>query len=155
MKRFLIPLIAVSVYAMGCVEDKHDYNQCKDIEYARCELRANCQTAAYQNEDPEARVDFDDRFPDFELEQCISHAREHCGTKKLGAKSRCKELSINICVDQCVEAILNLGPRFDAGVMEGPHCDDLERGIDETLPLPECDFVQTKDENEDLDRDAG
>jgi hypothetical protein len=154
MKCILIILFTVSLFAMGCVEEKHDYKQCKDIEIARCELRANCQIEA--SEDPQDKADFDDRFPNFDLDTCIAFAEEHCGTRKLGATAFCTEVSINICVDQCVEAILNLGPDPDDPTAPGPNeCDRLERGIDETLVLSECDFIQLTAEIEDNHPDAG
>ncbi len=154
MKFILISLVVVSLFAMGCVEEKHDSKQCKEIEIARCELRLNCQTEA--SEDPVEKADFDHRFPGFDLDTCIAFAKEHCGTKKLGAKVLCTEQSINLCVDQCVEAILALGPTpADAGVQGPNSCDDLSRGEDETLDLPECDFIQLTSEVEENDQDAG
>jgi hypothetical protein len=156
MKVILIILVTASLFAMGCVEDKPDYKQCRDIEIARCELRANCQTAAY--EDPIDKQNFNDRFPNFDLDTCIAFAKEHCGTRKLGATEVClaTHVSINDCVDLCVEAILGLGPDpADAGV-QGPNaCGLIERGKDETLKLPDCDFIQGSGEDLEGERDGG
>ena len=151
MRRFLICLTVISLCAMGCVEDRLNYNQCKTIEDARCHLVENCRID--QLEFPNEESPFESRYPNFELEQCISHAREHCGTLKLGKGAQCADL--NACADACAEAIIHLGPRFDAGVIDVAFCDDLNRAEDETLDLTECDFAHSEKQLEQHDADGG
>ncbi|MCP4196467.1 MAG: hypothetical protein GY762_04885 [Proteobacteria bacterium] len=151
MKRFLIILFTGALFAMGCVEVRHDYKQCRDIEIARCELRANCKI--YDEHNPNLENPFNQRFPGFNLDECIDFAREHCGTRKLGASSLCTK-DIDTCVDECVEAIIDLGPNPEDPTAPGPNeCDSLKRSLDETLRLEECNFIQGK--NEEIENDGG
>jgi hypothetical protein len=158
MKCFLIVLFTGSLFAMGCVEDRHDYKQCREIEFARCDLRSNC--LIYDEYNPDLRdpdVDpFNKRFPGFNLDACYDFAREHCGTRKLGASSLCtgQGIDINTCVEACVKAIDDLGPDPEDPTAPDPNeCDTLERGKDETLTLDECNFIQGKDE--EIENDGG
>jgi hypothetical protein len=154
MERFLIILFTGSLFAMGCVEERHDYKQCVEIETARCELRDNC--LIYDEYNPNLANPFNKRFPGFNLDTCIDFAREHCGTRKLGASSLCsgQGKEINTCVEECVAAILDLGPDPEDPTAPGPNeCDYLERGLDETLRLEECNFIQGK--NEEIENDGG
>jgi hypothetical protein len=123
---------------MGCVEERHDYKQCREIEFARCDLRSNC--LIYDEYNPNLADPFSQRFPGFNLDACYDFAREHCGTRKLGASSLCtgQGIDINTCVEACVEAIIDLGPDPEDPTAPGPNeCDSLERGKHETLRLDE------------------
>ena len=101
----------------------HNYNECVEIESARCDARTECQ----------GNEVFDKSYPDFDGATCLAYAKEHCRTRKIGAD---QDLWNQRDVDDCATAILGLAENCDALI---------PRGIDETEDLGACWFIDGKD----------
>ena len=111
----------------------HNYDECVQIETARCDARAACK----------GTETFDASYPGFDKDTCIAYAKENCRTRKIGAAGT---LWDQRDVESCVTAIGDLS------------CDDLiPRGIDETESLDACwfiDGIDTAAPNSDTDTET-
>lgn len=118
----------------------HNYNECVEIESARCEARTECQ----------GNEAFDQSYPDFDHDTCITYAKEHCRTRKIDGTNWEQGN-----VDACAAAITALSENCDALI---------PRGNDETEAIRECWFIDgldtaepemdTVDTNSDPDTDS-
>ncbi|MCP4604038.1 MAG: hypothetical protein GY847_26535 [Proteobacteria bacterium] len=145
MKQVFIAAVAFAFLVLGCLDSLHDYSECKEIEFARCELRRDCQD--------EGNGDFKKEFKDFDYDTCIAYSEEHCRTRKIGGGDEeiyGKWNGKN--VDRCVKAINDLFPG---------HCKDLDRSVDETeweFMEETCWFInelEEEEEEEEEPEDAG
>jgi hypothetical protein len=125
----------IVVMPMSCMDPTPDYNECVQIETARCDIRAECK----------GDEDFDKEYPKFDGKTCIAYAKEHCRTREIGGDYTVEQL------EACVTAI-----------REDLTCDDLiPRGTDEIKKknLWDCHFIDGRDAGpkppEDADNDAG
>ena len=98
------------------MDKPQDFAACKKIEIARCELRNDCKGFV----DPDANPNFSKRFPGFDLDTCITYAKEHCRTRKIGTSDSEWD---GDDLDGCIAAI---------GALYPVHCGDLSRSKDET-----------------------
>ena len=120
-----LALVVLVGAAGGCMDKLYDYERCVDIETARCELRDNC-------------------IEGFDKATCVSYYEEYCRTRKLKNDKGIDKAD----VDACVAAI------------EALPCEALydEEGnlaaVDETESLPECDFIETPDDDADAGGDS-
>ena len=137
MSRIAIIYTVFILCTVGCMDPLKNYDECVEIETARCALRQDCKGVG----------DFDAEFPNFEYDTCVAYAEEHCRTTEL-ADPDC-DPNLPACVDACVAAIEALAPDF---------CDDLEMNYNETADLPACDFLMADEDEEEPDagsNDAG
>lgn len=107
------------------MDSLRDYQECKDIETARCDLRDSCKGDKV----------FDKQFPGFDRATCVAYAAEHCRTREIGGAVDWEGTD----VDKCVAAILTVD------------CAVLQKGDDETETLDPCAFINSKSEDEDPD----
>lgn len=132
----LIKICFIGIFASGCLDDLHNYDECVQIETARCDVRAECQG-------DEA---FDDAYPDFDRATCVAYIKEHCRTRKLAGKTWDQS-----DIDKCATAVSELEDNCDALI---------PRGVDETEDLDECWFingsepVDSTDDTDDTDEDG-
>ena len=120
------------------MDDLHDYDECVQIEEARCQLRDDCK----EQGDPT----FLKEFKKFDYDTCVAYAKEHCRTRKIGGGEWEKWTGKD--VDRCSNAIKALYPTY---------CKDLHPSVDETewLMMEEvCGFINEIEEDEP-DIDAG
>ena len=96
----------------------HNYDECVQIESARCQARADCQGT------DEA---FDQAYPDFDNDTCIAYAKEHCRTRKIAGTGWDQR-----DVAKCVDTIRALKDDCDALI---------PRGVDETEYVDACWFI--------------
>jgi hypothetical protein len=116
----------------GCMDPLKNYDECVEIETARCDLRHSCIGVG----------DFNDEFPDFDYDTCIAYAQEHCRTREIVGSDDCED-DLTACVDLCVLAIENV----DCGI--------LEMSVDETVHLPDCEFINGVEDEDAGTSDAG
>ena len=131
--RFLImAIIAAVLLTGGCMDELHSYEECVQIETARCELRESCEgELGYK----------------FDYDTCVVYYEEFCRTRKMNGPG--SAALTQAMVDACIAAIMQVP------------CKWLNDGLDETDMLPECDFLHTDpkdggpDGGTDPDPDAG
>lgn len=114
MMRFLLLFAIVAFGVAGCKDPLHDYQECVDIETARCRLRASCVGVS----------SFDKEFPNFDENTCVAYAKEHCRTRKIHASGFTRKQ-----VDDCIDAIAQVP------------CENLAMNTTETMALSECAFL--------------
>ena len=123
-------------FIAACMDPLHNYDECVEIERARCEVRGQCQ----QTEDKA----FNKSYPDFDVDTCLAYAKEHCRTRKIAGDGWDQR-----DVEDCVNSINALRD----------HCDALiPRGHDETEDLADCWFIDGVDSEhppEDTEEDTG
>ncbi len=105
------------------MDPKPNYTECVEIETARCQVRDRCVG------DPA----FDESYPDFDEATCITYAKEHCRTRKIGGEGWDQA-----DVEHCVTAVKAL-----------PCVALVPRGIDETEKISECWFIDETSSDED------
>ena len=114
-------LLSMTLFFLSCMDPRPNYDECVDIETARCNVREQCRS----NED------FDDEYPDFDVDACIRYGKEHCRTRKIAGEDW-----VQRDVEDCVTAILSLKST----------CDQLfPRGVDETESIGQCNFLDNTD----------
>jgi hypothetical protein len=132
---FLITFCLIWMLASGCSDGLHNYDECVQIETARCDVRAECQ-------EDEA---FDAAYPKFDRATCIAYIKEHCRTRKIAGKNWDQS-----DVNKCATAVTGLKDNCDALI---------PRGIDETEDLDECWFingiepVESDDDTDDTNKE--
>jgi hypothetical protein len=141
MRRFLFAASLFSLLAIACMDPLHDYQECVQIETARCKLRQDCKKSG--------NAVFKEKFKDFDYDTCVAYAKEHCRTREIGGgDENVWQNWSDKDVDKCADAILALFPN---------HCVDLDPSVDET----EWDFMDdvcgflNKIEKEEPEEDAG
>lgn len=120
------------------MDDLHEYEECVQIEKARCRLRQDCDEAGVPA--------FKDNFKEFDYDTCVAYAKEHCRTREIGGGDW--ETWNGNDVDDCAEAIVALSPTY---------CADLDPSIDETewsFMQDACGFLDEVEE-EEPEEDAG
>jgi hypothetical protein len=102
----------------GCMDPTPDYDECVEIETARCDIREACLGDAA----------FDASYPKFDGATCVAYAKEHCRTRKIIGDYTPRQL------DACINAMQELT------------CQELiPRGVDETKTLWDCAFIDDRD----------
>lgn len=107
------------------MDPKPNYSECVEIETARCEVRDGCIG------DPS----FDKSYPVFDTATCLTYAKEHCRTRKIGGEGWDQA-----DVEACTTAIENL-----------PCAALIPRGIDETESIAgdPCWFIDVPSTDEE------
>ena len=106
---------------LACMDPRPDYNECVQIETARCDVRAACV----------GHEKFDNEYKNFDRDTCVAYSKEHCRTREIeGEKWDQKD------IDACVKAILSLKQNCDML---------LPKGEDETEALGQCNFIENGD----------
>ncbi len=106
---------------MGCMDPTPDYDECVEIETARCDIRSDCV----------GNKKFDEAYPKFDGDTCVAYAKEHCRTRKIEGDYDPRQL------ERCVRSI-----RRDLT------CSDLTpKGVDEIVEadLCACRFLTGRD----------
>ena len=103
------------------MDPKPDYDECVQIETARCEVRKQCEDAE----------GFKDSYKRFNVDTCIAYSKEHCSTRKIRGTDWDQGN-----VEACVEAILSL--KYDCSRL-------IPKGIDETESIGQCNFIDNGD----------
>ena len=135
---FTSVLAFISLAQLCCMDSLHEYDECVEIETARCDLRNECKKT---NDEV-----FKEKFSGFDKDTCIAYAKEHCRTREIqGVESVAEE-----DVTKCADAIVALAPQ---------RCAELDPGVDETEEWleEECGFIEEEEEpSEDVSgEDAG
>ncbi len=158
MRWIVITTGVIVCAAAGCQDPLKEYAECKKIEFARCELRQDCQNDpdnVLSNTDQAA---FNKEFKGFDYDTCIAYAKEHCRTRKIGGgEEELRELEgygnwSGTDVKDCATAIKALYP---AG------CVKLDKSEDETEEnkFPEvfdtCWFINEDKDDDEEPEDAG
>ena len=132
--RYLGLLLLLCSSGLGCMDPKPNYDECVDIETARCEARDSCVGGKK----------FDKEYPDFDVETCIAYAKEHCRTRKIGGEGWDED-----DVKACVDAIKQINKK-------NQRCGELmPRGVDETEDLDACEFIEAPDDEDGKRSDGG
>ncbi len=116
-----IQLLFAVLLLSGCMDPIYNYNECVEIETARCNVREECK----------GDKTFDKSYPNFDVKSCISYAKEHCRTRKIKGDNWDQKN-----VDSCSAAILQL--KDDCRTL-------TPKGVDETEELSECSFIEGND----------
>jgi hypothetical protein len=103
------------------MDPRPNYDECVQIETARCRVRGECQGID----------EFDNAYGGFDVDTCISYSKEHCRTRRLNGVNWTQK-----DVDACVDAILSL--KNDCTRL-------LPKGIDETEKIGQCNFIDNGD----------
>jgi hypothetical protein len=117
-----------SIVAVSCLDSLQDYEECKEIENARCALRQKCDESGNQA--------FQKEFPNFDFATCVAYAKEHCRTRKIGSTASWKPSDVHACA----QAISALDLAF---------CSELDPAVDETESAPLasfCWFIEAPEE---------
>jgi hypothetical protein len=103
------------------MDPRPNYDECVQIEEARCEVRKDCM-----KDDDVAEA-----YSDFDFDTCIAYSKEHCRTREIqGEKWDQKNITA------CVEAIRSL--KYDCKRL-------LPKGEDETEAIGQCNFIENGD----------
>ncbi len=150
MRRIVIEIAVLSLLVFGCQDPLHEYEECKEIENARCELRRDCYKAG--------NAEFRKEYKGFDYDTCVAYAEEHCRTRKIGGGEE-EDIEnhgdwTNKDVNDCVKAI---------GALHPDQCKDLDKSIDETeskrfpTVAEVCWFINKPEEEEEEEEpdDAG
>lgn len=144
MRAYLKSILAfVPLTLLGCMDSLHDYDECVEIETARCDLRDACKKAGDK--------EFEKNFSDFDKDTCIAYAKEHCRTREIkGDESEGEGAVAQDDIKKCTDAIKAMAP---------DRCDELDPGVDETEKWleTECWFIEEKEDTseDEPDDDAG
>ena len=103
------------------MDPTHNYDECVEIETARCKVRDACK----------GNAEFDKSYKDFDVKTCIAYSKEHCRTRKIEGDDWDQG-----DVDKCVAAIMSL--EKDCSRL-------IPRGIDETEEIGQCNFIENGD----------
>lgn len=118
-------LVLVCGAAGGCMDKLYDYERCVDIESARCDLRDRC-------------------IDGFDVETCYAYYEEFCRTRKLKNDKGIDKTDVEECV-AAIEALPCEALYDTEGALAA---------VDETASLPECDFIETPDDDADAGGDT-
>ncbi len=103
------------------MDPRTDWEECVQIETARCEVRQTCM----KNEDVE------EAYGNFDLDTCIAYSKEHCRTRQIEGDNWDQK-----DIEACVKAILSL--KHDCSRL-------LPKGQDETEDIGQCNFIENGD----------
>ena len=121
-------IVIFALATAGCMDPLHDYEECKKIEIARCDLRDSCRNDS----------EFQEHFSDFDRDTCVAYAKEHCRTREIGGGGiDWGDKHVEACID----------------AIRGVTCSSLRKSDDETEQLPACAFINRPPEDDVEDED--
>lgn len=131
MLRYVFTVIIAAFGITGCKDPLHNYDECVDIETARCDLRESCL----------GNENFDKEFPDFDRDTCVAYAKEHCRTRKIGTPGWTVS-----DLEACLRAIFNPN---NPEAPQGVPCESLSKNQDETLDIAQCAFLKESQDSDE------
>ena len=133
MSRVAIIISLAVLCTLGCMDPLEDYQECVEIETARCSLREKCSSS-------------------FDFDTCVAYAREHCRTRQIPNDCNGSN-NLQPCVNACVDAI----EQVDCDLLEMSYneTENLEECEFLDPPDEEPDAGSDTDTDTDTYQDAG